>query len=1397
MQGSALPDTSPIKRLIRSTRYLLRSTWVITGLGLTVGLLLGTLVAATLVDLAAPLWQWLRLAALLVIVIPASWVVLTRVVRPLFRRLTAVAVAKRIESHIPGIHNRLVSSLDLSSGKQKQPVSQAFYRRLLTEALDRIRAFKPSRVVDFFRLRRAGLYALTSMTAFLLALFLFTDRLPTAVARILNPFADIPPASGVIYTVSTNHKDNMVLRGEDIVFTAKVEKGEPERLTLELKSASAEKLRHDLQKQGDLWRFTLSGKLPTGFEDKFTYRVYGGGTWSKRAQVTMVERPRITDLHTVLHYPQYMDLPSETHRTPAQTAEVAGPQGGEIEVVVKADGDVERGEVQILKTKIERAPVANRPERFWFENDLPAGANKGVVWTWNHGDYRGRKHTHLEPPGVGERSHWFHGATTGFRVPAEDNLFAYVYLPANNKPEAIMLQWNDGNSMEHGAYWGADKIKLGRAGTPSRFRAGDLPRAGEWVRLEVPARAVDLDGRALHGMSFTIFGGQCAWHGVGTIPAGHREIKVMVPAKSFAMKHLGKNVWSGRFPLEGEGFYRVELRDALNHPNKTMKESKYTSLPDNPPQIVLERPEGDLTLSKPGKVQLAMKAFDDYGLKEVAVLSKRENEDVWSRRVVKTYAKPRRDDNDVTATIDLAALKMVLGDTLRYKVEAVDRKGQAAESSEFMIRLATGPNTLETQLAEFEKTQDPFQEKLMQLIATQTKVREAMEKLAVKYSPLLEKINFARIEAQGKLDPVHAKLVDTLRSKLMELALEKIKAREMGLPETKPAPNQPVNLDPQSAQLVNEATQKLTELARQREQNAGVKPTPQGPQLDAESKKLLKEMTDKLAELSRQKAEIARSGKQPPPKTPAPKLDAESAKLLNNLQKKLSELEEEKEKRGSGAKPVQLDSPSAQELAAMQRELAELAKQQQTGLQQGEQLNQDLNRAAEQASKMPLLKGQIAEQMKAMQQTFEQQAVQAMKDLLAQMSKAAAARKEMPPEKEDLESILKRNERLKKELEAMKERMKALARARKNLMEDPEALKELMREMKRQEGGLTARELQELKEYLERLQAELKRQRGTQELLKSETTKASDRDLSEIADKQDQMDKDVGKMLDRARKLQDLAKLRRKRNMNLPRAPYTPEADEEKTASKEDDSDEPLPAKDKEKNGKNNSGKANADKTDKKKTDDDDDDDEKKFLPQLGGKKQKIDPRYARKRLPNPKKGQPLDPSDLRDDLDARQTDNLRDLDSAEKALDADAQSLQSMLQQMAQAMQKAGHEGKGQQSEADQAANQLAQMMQSPAMQQALAMAQRMRQQGQRGNQPTQRSPYSTTPNLNGNPLNGQGELADLSKLDLPTRSMILKMQPKLREELLQGMRNEGPEGYQKHIQEYYKRLLKIKGSK
>ena len=242
----APPNAGPLHRLIRRTRVLLRATRVATGMALTVGLLLGALALVAAADLLLPLLQFpywlahgcdvgLRLASLCLVVAPPAVALLAGVLFPLFRRLGAGTVARRIEAHIPGIHNRLVSCIDLEA-RGRAAASPVFYRRLVAESLERIRGFRASRVLDFVKFRRAGLVAAVGAAAFAVVWCLFSNQLPTAFARIFRPFDDIAPVGAAAYTVEPRGGD--FLREEKIDFSAEITRGNASSLTLELRAAN-------------------------------------------------------------------------------------------------------------------------------------------------------------------------------------------------------------------------------------------------------------------------------------------------------------------------------------------------------------------------------------------------------------------------------------------------------------------------------------------------------------------------------------------------------------------------------------------------------------------------------------------------------------------------------------------------------------------------------------------------------------------------------------------------------------------------------------------------------------------------------------------------------------------------------------------------------------------------------------------------------------------------------------------------------------------------------------------------------------------------------------------------------------------------------------------------------
>ena len=98
-----------------------------------------------------------------------------------------------------------------------------------------------------------------------------------------------------------------------------------------------------------------------------------------------------------------------------------------------------------------------------------------------------------------------------------DTFYLWVHLDQTKPTRALMLQANVGGEWAHRAYWGDAAIPYGRdAGSTAYHHAGDLPKAGEWVRLAVPALAMGLKPGAKVGqIACTQFGGLVHWDNVG------------------------------------------------------------------------------------------------------------------------------------------------------------------------------------------------------------------------------------------------------------------------------------------------------------------------------------------------------------------------------------------------------------------------------------------------------------------------------------------------------------------------------------------------------------------------------------------------------------------------------------------------------------------------------------------------------------------------------------------------------------------------------------------------------------------------------------------------------------------------------------------------------------------
>jgi hypothetical protein len=180
----------------------------------------------------------------------------------------------------------------------------------------------------------------------------------------------------------------------------------------------------------------------------------------------------------------------------------------------------------------------------WVDDQVPAGATQygsSEGWTWttsNPSPFSGTS-AHQSNVVAGFHNHYFMSATNGLEVNYGDTLFTYVYIDPANIPSEIMVQWNDGTSW-YNAYWGADYLNW--VGT--RYRIGNVPAGGQWVRLEVAASLLGLEGKIVTGMAFDMWDGRATWDKSGKSSTRTDEIYVEDSLPTGAVQYGSSEGWN-------------------------------------------------------------------------------------------------------------------------------------------------------------------------------------------------------------------------------------------------------------------------------------------------------------------------------------------------------------------------------------------------------------------------------------------------------------------------------------------------------------------------------------------------------------------------------------------------------------------------------------------------------------------------------------------------------------------------------------------------------------------------------------------------------------------------------------------------------------------------------------
>ena len=152
-----------------------------------------------------------------------------------------------------------------------------------------------------------------------------------------------------------------------------------------------------------------------------------------------------------------------------------------------------------------------------------------------------------------------------------------------------------------------------------------MPKPGEWLRLEIPAKAIGVAGKTIRELAFCTFGGGVRWDWLGVAAARNDPFNYLekLPEIKLAQTNDG---WNGRVPVEAPAIFHVELRDTGGRTNANPDYYAVRAIPDMPPTARLMTPGRDIVVSTPTPVDLMASVADDVGLAKAELLLVRTRE---------------------------------------------------------------------------------------------------------------------------------------------------------------------------------------------------------------------------------------------------------------------------------------------------------------------------------------------------------------------------------------------------------------------------------------------------------------------------------------------------------------------------------------------------------------------------------------------------------------------------------------------------------------------------------------------------------------------------------------------------------------------------------------------------
>lgn len=694
-----------LARVVSRTRWRILTAVLVAGLMLATACAVGWVLGGAAIDLAWPLQVGGRVAIWCgwwVVVVAATGAFL---LMPAWHRPVLDAVALQIERSLGGIHNRLLTVVDLAR-RRRPPLTTGvavatdrlrpeLVERLLDQTQERLRDFRPSRVLPWRAVARNLLVVAATVAVFVGMSIGFGERFVITLQRLFDPTADIPPGTWLILEPPG---DLDILEREQFTINARVLRGAVDGLNLVLFDDLGNGRRQPMRSD-EVGSFIAT---IDGLERPTRYRIEGGNTWTKTHTIRLLKRPEILSLARSIHLPDYMRI-DRPLSVADDAASIAAPEGSMVEFQASASPEASEGRIVLFQRSIESQVVERLDERIWFEDDLPRDAVTESPWRWTTADAAGglrsfacggdrpimAMRTRLEPL-VLPKDHLDRCA-----------LSIMTRLDPTDPPAAVSLRL-DHDRGRTVIVWG-DATRAPLVTDAVKIVAGPLPTPGHWARLTAPMRLLAaIAGKPVGGAAFSVDRGRAVFDRPGWVDRTEEKIRQPVDhpvdtiklARSAARDASQGEAWVGHVPVKNPVWATVELQSPHGHTSLPVPPVEIVPKVDRPPSIMVDTMPETLTLQVADDVPITGRGFDDWGIDQISVRFGPDTESLGPLEPLTGVSLPHRPPATETTfetSLPLERLGLGPGRSAAWQLQIRDTKGQIAETPVFRVTVVMPP----------------------------------------------------------------------------------------------------------------------------------------------------------------------------------------------------------------------------------------------------------------------------------------------------------------------------------------------------------------------------------------------------------------------------------------------------------------------------------------------------------------------------------------------------------------------------------------------------------------------------------------------------------------------------------------------------------------------------------